>query len=138
MAESNNVKNLLGVSIEKIREAVDTGTVIGDPITAPNGTTVIPVSKVSYGFASGGSDFPSKSNAELFGGGGGAGITITPIAFIVVNNGEVSIKHISTEEGSIERTIGMIPDVVNSVTDVVNKFVDGKGKKTEENLEGLY
>ena len=57
---------------------------------------------------------------------------------IVVNNGEVSIKHISTEEGSIERTIGMIPDVVNSVTDVVNKFVDGKGKKTEENLEGLY
>ena len=73
-----------------------------------------------------------------FGGGGGAGITITPIAFIVVNNGEVSIKHISTEEGSIERTIGMIPDVVNSVTDVVNKFVDGKGKKTEENLEGLY
>ena len=67
-----------------------------------------------------------------------AGITITPIAFIVVNNGEVSIKHISTEEGSIERTIGMIPDVVNSVTDVVNKFVDGKGKKTEENLEGLY
>ena len=87
---------------------------------------------------SGGSDFPSKSNAELFGGGGGAGITITPIAFIVVNNGEVSIKHISTEEGSIERTIGMIPDVVNSVTDVVNKFVDGKGKKTEENLEGLY
>ena len=99
---------------------------------------IIRVSKVSYGFASGGSDFPSKSNAELFGGGGGAGITITPIAFIVVNNGEVSIKHISTEEGSIERTIGMIPDVVNSVTDVVNKFVDGKGKKTEENIEGLY
>ena len=78
------------------------------------------------------------SSAALFGGGGGAGITITPIAFIVVNNGEVSIKHISTEEGSIERTIGMIPDVVNGVTDVVNKFVDGKGKKTEENLEGLY
>lgn len=57
-----------------------------------DGIKIIPVSKVSYGFASGGSDFPSKSNAELFGGGGGAGITITPIAFIVVNNGEVSIN----------------------------------------------
>ena len=130
--KEQSASGILGTSIEKIKDLVDVSTIIGD------GIKIIPVSKVSYGFASGGSDFPSKSNAELFGGGGGAGITITPIAFIVVNNGEVSIKHISTEEGSIERTIGMIPDVVNSVTDVVNKFVDGKGKKTEENLEGLY
>ena len=127
--KEQSASGILGTSIEKIKDLVDVSTI---------GIKIIPVSKVSYGFASGGSDFPSKSNAELFGGGGGAGITITPIAFIVVNNGEVSIKHISTEEGSIERTIGMIPDVVNSVTDVVNKFVDGKGKKTEENLEGLY
>lgn len=136
--KEQSASGILGTSIEKIKDLVDVSTIIGDPMDLDDGIKVIPVSKVSYGFASGGSDFPSKSNAELFGGGGGAGITITPIAFIVVNNGEVSIKHISTEEGSIERTIGMIPDVVNGVTDVVNKFVDGKGKKTEENLEGLY
>ena len=136
--KEQSASGILGTSIEKIKDLVDVSTIIGDPMHLGDGIKIIPVSKVSYGFASGGSDFPSKSNAELFGGGGGAGITITPIAFIVVNNGEVSIKHISTEEGSIERTIGMIPDVVNSVTDVVNKFVDGKGKKTEENLEGLY
>ena len=136
--KEQSASGILGTSIEKIKDLVDVSTIIGDPMALGDGIKVIPVSKVSYGFASGGSDFPSKSNAELFGGGGGAGITITPIAFIVVNNGEVSIKHISTEEGSIERTIGMIPDVVNGVTDVVNKFVDGKGKKTEENLEGLY
>ncbi|MCI7338935.1 MAG: sporulation protein YtfJ [Oscillospiraceae bacterium] len=136
--KEQSASGILGTSIEKIKDLVDVSTIIGDPMDLDDGIKIIPVSKVSYGFASGGSDFPSKSNAELFGGGGGAGITITPIAFIVVNNGEVSIKHISTEEGSIERTIGMIPDVVNSVTDVVNKFVDGKGKKTEENLEGLY
>lgn len=135
--KEQSASGILGTSIEKIKDLVDVSTIIGDPMDLGDGIKIIPVSKVSYGFASGGSDFPSKSNAELFGGGGGAGITITPIAFIVVN-GEVSIKHISTEEGSIERTIGMIPDVVNSVTDVVNKFVDGKGKKTEENLEGLY
>lgn len=136
--KEQSASGILGTSIEKIKDLVDVSTIIGDTMDLGDGIKIIPVSKVSYGFASGGSDFPSKSNAELFGGGGGAGITITPIAFIVVNNGEVSIKHISTEEGSIERTIGMIPDVVNSVTDVVNKFVDGKGKKTEENLEGLY
>ena len=136
--KEQSASGILGTSIEKIKDLVDVSTIIGDPMDLGDGIKIIHVSKVSYGFASGGSDFPSKSNAELFGGGGGAGITITPIAFIVVNNGEVSIKHISTEEGSIERTIGMIPDVVNSVTDVVNKFVDGKGKKTEENLEGLY
>ena len=136
--KEQSASGILGTSIEKIKDLVDVSTIIGDPMDLGDGIKIIPVSMVSYGFASGGSDFPSKSNAELFGGGGGAGITITPIAFIVVNNGEVSIKHISTEEGSIERTIGMIPDVVNSVTDVVNKFVDGKGKKTEENIEGLY
>lgn len=136
--KEQSASGILGTSIEKIKDLVDVSTIIGEPIKISETLQIIPVSKVTYGFASGGTDFPSKSNAELFGGGGGAGITITPIAFIVVNNGEVSIKHISTEEGSIERTIGMIPDVVNSVTDVVNKFVDGKGKKTEENLEGLY
>ena len=136
--KDQSASGILATAIDKIKDMVDCQTIIGDPIDAGDGIKVIPISKVTYGFASGGSDFPSKSAKELFGGGGGAGITITPIAFIVVNNGEVSIKHISTEEGSIERTIGMIPDVVNSVTDVVTKFVDGKGKKTEENLEGLY
>ena len=115
--KEQSASGILGTSIEKIKDLVDVSTIIGDPMDLGDGIKIIPVSKVSYGFASGGSDFPSKSNAELF---------------------EVSIKHISTEEGSIERTIGMIPDVVNSVTDVVNKFVDGKGKKTEENIEGLY
>ena len=134
--KKNSITAVMEASMAKIREMVDSNSVIGEPITTPDGVTLIPVSRVSLGFGSGGSTYGQTS--ERFGGGGGAGITITPIAFIVVNNGEVSIKHISTEEGSIERTIGMIPDVVNSVTDVVNKFVDGKGKKTEENLEGLY
>ena len=136
--KEQSASGILGTSIEKIKDLVDVSTIIGDPMDLGDGIKDIPDSKVTYGFASGGSDFPAKSNTELFGGGGGAGITITPIAFIVVNDGEVSIKHVSTEEGSIERTIGMIPDVVNGVTDVVNKLVDGKGKKTEENLEGLY
>ena len=72
----NQVNNLLGVTMDKIKQMVDVNTVIGDPVTTPDGTTVIPVSRVSYGFASGGSDLPSKAqpSAGLFAGGSGAGI----------------------------------------------------------------
>ncbi|MBQ5841061.1 MAG: sporulation protein YtfJ, partial [Clostridia bacterium] len=62
---ANNVEGLMGVSVDKIRELADANTVVGTPITTPDGTTLIPVSKVSYGFASGGSDLPSKTTAGL-------------------------------------------------------------------------
>ena len=77
--KEQSASGILGTSIEKIKDLVDVSTIIGDPMDLDDGIKIIPVSKVSYGFASGGSDFPSKSNAELFGGGGGAGITITQI-----------------------------------------------------------
>ena len=79
----NQVNNLLGVTMDKIKQMVDVNTVIGDPVTTPDGTTVIPVSRVSYGFASGGSDLPSKAqpSAGLFAGGSGAGITISPVSY---------------------------------------------------------
>ena len=119
MSKENAAASILGTTIEKVRDLVDVSTIIGDPIEA-GGVTIIPVSKVTYGFASGGSDLPSKSNAELFGGGGG--ITITPIAFLVVNHGEVSIKHIAAEGGQAERIIGMVPDVIDKVSGAVEKF----------------
>lgn len=129
--KEQSASGIMGTTIEKMRQLVDVSTIIGDPIKV-DGVTVIPVSKVTCGFASGGSDFPSKSNADIFGGGGGAGMTITPIAFIVVNNGEVSIKHIATSDGSTERIVGMIPDVVSQVAGIVEKLVD---KKKDGNAE---
>ena len=77
MDKETKVENLMGVSIDKIKQMVDVSTVVGDPIPLSGGTTLIPVSKVSYGFASGGSDLPTKGEKDLFGGGGGAGINIT-------------------------------------------------------------
>ena len=121
MSKENAAANILGTTIEKVRDLVDVSTIIGDPITAGE-VTIIPISKVTYGFASGGSDFPSKSNAELFGGGGGAGVTISPIAFLVVNGKEVSIKHIAGEGGQAERIIGMVPDVIDKLSGAVEKF----------------
>ena len=121
MSKENAAANILGTTIEKVRDLVDVSTIIGDPIEAGE-VTIIPISKVTYGFASGGSDFPSKSSAELFGGGGGAGVTIVPIAFLVVNGKEVSIKHIAGEGGQAERIIGMVPDVIDKLSGAVEKF----------------
>jgi sporulation protein YtfJ len=135
--KEQSASGLLGTAIEKIRDLVDVSTIIGDPISVGDGISIIPVSKVTYGFASGGSDFPSKNNTELFGGGGGAGITINPVAFLIINNGEVTIKHITSSDNSAERIIGMVPEVIDKVTSVINKFVKEKptsaseGEKTE-------
>lgn len=78
------IEGLMDVTLEKIKSMVDSNTIIGNPINMPDGTLILPVSKVSFGFASGGSDFPSKTSKQLFGGGGGAGVSISPIAFLVV------------------------------------------------------
>ena len=87
------VNKIMEKTLEKMREMVDVSTIIGEPMITGD-TTLIPVSKVSYGFTSGGTDLPSKSNAELFGGGGGGGITISPVAFIVIQNDKVRLMQI--------------------------------------------
>ncbi|MBQ4338170.1 MAG: sporulation protein YtfJ [Clostridia bacterium] len=120
--KEQSAAGILGTSIEKIKDLVDVSTIIGDPIVISDVLQVIPVSKVTYGFASGGTDFPSKNSKDLFGGGGGAGITISPVAFLVVNNGNVSIKYLNASEGSVERAIGMIPDVVDKASEVITKL----------------
>ena len=113
--------SILASTIEKIRDLVDTSTIIGEPIKTGSDVTIIPVSKVTYGFASGGSDFPSKNNKELFGGGGGAGVTITPVAFLVINNGEVSLKHITAYDNAAERVVNLVPEMFDKVTGLVSK-----------------
>jgi sporulation protein YtfJ len=120
--KEQSASGILGTSIEKIKDLVDVSTIIGDPIKVSDTLQIIPVSRVTYGFASGGSDFPSKSNQELFGGGGGAGITIAPVAFLVINNGSVSVKYINAAEGSVERVIGMVPDLVDKASGVIASF----------------
>ena len=120
--KEQSASGILGTSIEKIKDLVDVSTIIGEPIKISETLQIIPVSKVTYGFASGGTDFPSTSNQELFGGGGGAGITISPVAFLVVNNGSVSVKYINAAEGSVERVIGMVPDIVDKATDVISQL----------------
>ena len=109
------IGNLMNITMDKIKEMVDVNTIVGTPITAADGTLIIPVSKVSYGFASGGSDLPTKNDKkDLFGGGSGAGITIQPIAFLTVYQGNVRLINIGNSD-SIEKVLEMVPDVVDKV-----------------------
>ncbi|MBQ9673066.1 MAG: GerW family sporulation protein [Ruminococcus sp.] len=116
------IESLMGVTMQKIKEMVDVNTIVGDPITTPDGTVIVPVSKVSYGFASGGSDFPSKKDGrDCFGGGSGAGITINPVGFLTVSKGEVRLVNIGEEEGSLEKMISAVPDVVDKISSFFKK-----------------
>lgn len=108
------VNSLLGVTMDKVKEMVDVDTVIGNPIVT-DGVTLIPVSKVTYGFAGGGSDLPNKSNASLFGGGSGAGITVTPIAFLTVKDGNVNVLPLVTQPSSVDTLVSKLPDAIDQL-----------------------
>ncbi len=130
--KETQVNKIMENTLEKMREMVDVSTIIGEPMVTGD-TTLIPVSKVSYGFTSGGTDLPSKQNAELFGGGGGGGITISPVAFIVIQNDKVRMMQIDNYTSSADRAIAMIPELV----DQVSKLLSSKNEenKAEEKAE---
>lgn len=131
MSESTKIEGLVKTAMEKIHEMVDCETVVGEQIVTADGTTIIPVSKVSFGFASGGSDLPTKSTKETFGGGSGAGITITPVAFIAVYKGEVKLLQLSVNASKENAIVNMVPEVIDKITD----FLDKKKGNKEENIE---
>ncbi len=112
------VNKIMENTLQKMREMVDVSTIIGEPIKTGD-TTLIPVSKVSYGFTSGGTDLPSKQNAELFGGGGGGGITISPVAFIVIQGEKVRMMQINNYTSSADRAIAMIPELVDQLSQLL-------------------
>ena len=109
------IEGILGVSMEKIREMVDVNTIVGEPISS-EGATIIPISKVSFGFASGGTDLPTQA-AEKFAGGSGAGITVKPVAFIVIKaDGDVKLMELGGGKSSpIESAIEALPGVVEKI-----------------------
>lgn len=119
--EDHPIQGMMSTAMQKIREMVDVNTIIGDPITTPDGTTIIPVSKVSFGFASGGSDIPSKSPKDVFGGGSGAGISINPLAFLVVNSDGVKLLQLSDSDNTANKMVDMVPDVIDKISELFSK-----------------
>ncbi len=126
------VNKIMESTLQRLRDMVDVSTVIGEPIQQGS-VTLIPVSRISYGFGSGGTDLPSKQNNELFGGAGGGGVSIAPIAFIVIENGKCRMMQINNYTSSADRAIAMIPELVDKVTELLKP--EDKEVKTEETSE---
>ena len=116
----NSIKNIMDVTMDKLRAMVDANTIIGDPIVVGD-ITLIPGSKVSFGVATGGSDFPSKTQSGLFGGGGGAGVTVSPVAFIAVSGGNAKKMPVYNELSSVEKAIAMAPEVLEKAKELFSK-----------------
>ena len=129
MEQRHALEGVMDTSMKNLKEIVDANTVIGDPVTTPTGTVIIPVSKVSFGFASGGSDFNTKNGVPdkpVFRGGSGAGVKIDPVAFLVIKDGTTRVLPVAVPPAStVDRIVDMVPDVM----DKVEKFFDKKEAK---------
>ncbi|MBR2591983.1 MAG: sporulation protein YtfJ [Oscillospiraceae bacterium] len=121
MSTERGLNLLTEVALDKIRSLTDSGTVIGEPITMPNGATAVPVSKVSFGFASGGSDLPSSRQADMFGGGTGGGVTITPIAFLVTSGDSVKVMQLDTIGSTADNMVRSIPEILDKISELTGK-----------------
>ena len=121
----SKVGSILDITVDKMRALADTGLVVGDKIVVSDDITLIPVSRVSCGFASGGSDLPTeKSPAGIsFGGAGGGGLTVTPVCFVCINKGNVSILNLASTMpmGAAERAITMAPELIKAIKDAFTK-----------------
>lgn len=129
---AQHLEGLMSTSMEKIRELVDVNTIVGEPVASPDGTIIIPVSKVSFGFVSGGSDIPATVPKEVFAGGSGAGITIKPQAFIVIKrDGSVQMLELGAKESPVDSLIEGVPGIVAKVKDIFSKNPEG-GKNEDK------
>jgi sporulation protein YtfJ len=113
----NTIKNIMDTTLEKLKGMINADIITGNPIEV-NGITLIPISKVAYGIATGGSDFATKSSSQVFGGGGGAGVTVSPIAFIVVNGDSVRMLPVYNELTTVEKAIGMAPEIIDKAKEL--------------------
>ena len=115
------VQEIMAASLEKIRDLVDSNTVIGSPIHTQDGTTILPISKISFGFVSGGTDFATKTQKDLFGGAASAGGSVTPVGFLVIREGSVKLMQLAEGGATVDRLINMMPEVIDRIEGFVAK-----------------
>ena len=119
MSEHNHpIQDVLQTTMSKLREMVDANTVIGQPIATQDGVTLIPVSRLSFGFATGGSDFGKAPNvSKNFGGGAGAVVNVVPVAFLIVKGGSVKLLPVAPPSGdSVSRAVELVPEMFDRIT----------------------
>ena len=123
--KKSQLNDLMQTAMEKVREMVDTNTIVGQPITTPDGVTLIPISKVSFGFGGAGGDY-GKTQPKDFGGGSAAGVKTDPVAFLVIRDGITRVLPVAVPPVStLDRVVEMVPDLM----DKVEKYFDKKEAK---------
>lgn len=142
MAE-HPIQGLMDTAMSNIKMMVDVNTIVGDAVTAPDGTIIIPISTVSFGFGAGGSEFSNKGTAQpgtsqepLFGGGCGGGANVKPVAFLVVGNGNVRLLPIGGTTSPVDKVIDLMPEMVDKVNSAVSslagKFMNRSKKEKKQ------
>ena len=124
------IQQLINDAMGKMREIVDSNTVIGTPITTREGTTILPVSKISFGFVSGGTDFANEKQKDLFGGAASSGASITPVGFLVIKGDSVKLIQLAENGRAVDRVLNMVPEVLDKVEGFISK--DKKPDKEEK------
>lgn len=129
---SQNLPNMLENTIAKIREMVEANSVVGQPVVTADGVTIIPVSKISVGLGGGGSDFVSKNqnnHENPFGGGVGAGVKVTPLAFLIIKDGSVRMLPVAAPANTTaDRIVELVPDTLDKIA----SFIDSRTEKKAE------
>lgn len=142
------IEGLMTTAMNSIQDMIDVNTIIGEPIETSNNIVIIPISKVSFGFAAGGSEFKGETVDEYtkkekeeqvqyrlpFGGGSGAGVTINPIAFLVIQENNVKLMPVN-HTSSLDRLLDYMPDLMEKASDALNKCLQSKVQKDESNKE---
>lgn len=125
------IDGLMSAAMSNIKDMVDVNTIIGNPVTIPDGTTIIPISRVSFGFAAGGSEFSTGQDKQLpFGGGSGAGVTINPVGFLVASNGQVKFVSVG-QPTATDKLVDYMPEAIDKIQSIF-----GKNEKKEKKYEG--
>ena len=135
-SENHPIDGLMSSAMNSIKEMVDVNTIIGNPVNIPDGTVIIPISRVSFGFAAGGSEFTGNKESKLpFGGGSGAGVTINPVGFLVVGNGIVKFVAVG-QPTAADKLVDYMPEAIEKIQGFFNR--DGKKAETKkyENKNG--
>lgn len=129
------IEGLMNTAMENLKQMIDVNTIIGDPVETPDGSVILTVSKVGFGFAAGGSEFKidgqDGESKQPFGGGSGGGVSITPIAFLIVNSSGVKLLHLDENTHLYEKILDLAPQVVDKIQQMMKK----KNEQHEQNSQ---
>ncbi len=145
--EHHPIESLMKTAMENLKEMVDVNKIVGDAVETPDGSVIIPISRVSFGFAAGGTEFEQQANsgnhnnnnqAELpFGGGSGGGVSVQPVAFLVAGQGQVRLLPVD-RHAMLDRLIDLAPQMIEQIQEIFNRRGEGRGAREEGTGAGRY